>query len=115
MPLAPHALPLPPGCPARFLVTAHGTVFAGREVHLQALREGDRLLLAAGSPGSCHPEVWIHREDGELLGHVPPAVAEWLAPWLAGGGKAVGRVVRIRGEEAPSYRRLVMEVICGEG
>jgi len=90
----------------------HGTVFGKRGAQISLLEEGDGLLLLPDPPDSRVPRIWVHRMEGDLIGHLPPEVEAWLAPWLQAGGKAVGRVVRIRGGDVPSYRRLLVEVTC---
>lgn len=107
--------PLPEGRPERFRTTVHGTVFAGRDDHLARVRPGDQLYLIPDPPGQEAPEVWVHLEGGQPLGHLPPEIGSWLAPWLIGGGAAVARAVRVRGAEEPSWRRLLLEVSCRPG
>lgn len=113
------ARPLPHGLPQRFTVTVHGTVFEGREANLHRVREGQVLLLrpdpAGGAETGGAERVWVHTVTGEVLGYLPPEAAVPLAPWLREGGQASGRVLRVRGRETPSLRRLVVEVYCGSG
>lgn len=90
----------------------HGTVFAGREEHLEALEEGDTLHLIPDPPGQEDPEVWVHIPAGDPVGHLPPEIGAWLAPWLLGGGQARARALKVRGRDTPSWRRLLLEVIC---
>jgi hypothetical protein len=104
--------PFPPGRPTRFRVTVHGTVFGTRASHVARLRPGDRLLLIPGPPVEPEPGVWIHDTSGNVIGHLPPEVAEWLAPWMLRGGRAVASVLRVHGHEVPSWRRLLIEVTC---
>ncbi|MDZ7779335.1 MAG: hypothetical protein U5R14_05260 [Gemmatimonadota bacterium] len=59
-----------------------------------------------------HPEVWVHLPSGEPVGHLPPDIADWLWPWMAYGGAAEARAVRVEGPDAPSWRRLLVEVSC---
>lgn len=106
------APPFPQGRPTNFRVTVHGTVFAGRERHLQGVNEGDPLRLIPDPPLREQPEVWVHLESGDPIGHLPPEICAWLAPWMLRGGGAKARVVRIRGSDAPSWRRLLLEVSC---
>ena len=81
-------------------------------MHLADLREGDPVQLVADPPVQEDPEVWVHLPSGPPLGHLPPEVNTWLAPWLQGGGSARAEALRVRGEEAPSWRRLVIHVEC---
>ncbi|HKJ92310.1 MAG TPA: HIRAN domain-containing protein [Longimicrobiales bacterium] len=105
--------PLPPELPQRFRATVHGTVFADRADHLDRLRPGDELLLLPDPPvDDDDPGVWVHLPDGDLLGHLPPEIEAWLAPWLLRGGRAEARAVRVSGDDVPSWRRLLIEVAC---
>lgn len=112
LPPRPALPPFPAGCPARFRATLHGTVFAGREARIAAVDEGDRLLLVPDPPGQDDPQVWIHLATGDILGHLPPEIAAWLAPWLQAGGAARATAARVRGRDSPSWRRVVVEVTC---
>jgi len=98
--------------PARFRATVHGTVFAGRAAVLDRLSEGEELLLLPGPPIDDDPGVWVHRYGGDLVGHLPPEIEHWLAPWLLRGGRARARAESVRGDEVPSWRRLVIAVDC---
>lgn len=90
----------------------HGTVFAGRDRHLEVLTAGETLYLIPDPPGQDDPGVWVHLQGGALVGHLPPEIASWLAPWLERGGRAVARALKVRGAEVPSWRRLLLEVSC---
>jgi hypothetical protein len=74
--------------------------------------DGDALRLLADPPGQEEPEVWVHLTSGDPIGHLPPEISGWLCPWLQGGGVAHARALRVRGEEVPSWRRVVLEVVC---
>ena len=102
----------PDGCPRRFRTTVHGTIFAGRDRHLERLEAGEPLYLIPDPPEQETPEVWVHREGGDLLGHLPPEISAWLAPWLLEGGGASAKTLRIYGSDVPSWRRLLLEVYC---
>lgn len=102
--------PLPPGRPAQFRTTVHGTVFGERAAHVADLDEGSPLLLLPDPPGAEEPAVWVHRPGGDPIGHLPPEIGAWLAPWLLQGGRATACAVRVRGDEAPSWKRLLIEV-----
>ena len=108
-----HHPPLPEGCPRQFRSTVHGTVFAGRDRHLDVMAAGDRVLLIPDPPGQEAPEVWVHLESGDPVGHLPPEISRWLAPWMRAGGPVVARTLRVHGSEVPSWRRLLVEVSCG--
>jgi hypothetical protein len=102
--------PLPPERPTCFRTTVHGTVFCQRARHLERVTAGDELLLLPGPPVDDDPGVWVHLPDGELLGHLPPEIESWLSPWMLRGGRATARALRVRDDDAPSWRRLLLEV-----
>ncbi len=104
---------LPAHRPPVFRTTVHGTVFGARSSHLDQLGEGERLLLIPDPPGEDEPAVWVHLPSGDPVGHLPPEINRWLAPWLLRGGSASARAVRVRGSESPSWKRLLIEVQCG--
>jgi hypothetical protein len=104
--------PFPQGRPRQFRSTVHGTVFAGRDRHLDRMHDGDRVVLIPDPPGQEEPEVWVHLESGDPVGHLPPEISSWLAPWMRSGGRAVARALRVHGSEVPSWRRLLLEVSC---
>ncbi|HAY76414.1 MAG TPA: hypothetical protein DCY33_01140 [Gemmatimonadetes bacterium] len=104
--------PFPFGQPRTFRATLHGTVFSGRDDHIEQLQDGDVLRLIPDPPVQDAPEVWAHMETGEPIGHLPPDVSWWLWPWMAEGGAATGVLLRVRGREVPSWRRLLLEVSC---
>lgn len=104
--------PLPPEQPATFRATVHGTLFAERAAQLEAVAEGDPLVLIPDPPMEDYPKVWVHRTTGDPVGHLPPEINLWLAVWLLRGGKATARAVRVHRPEVPSYKRLVIEVSC---
>jgi hypothetical protein len=104
--------PFPEGHPRCFRATVHGTVFAGRESVVDRIREGDDLTLMPDPPVQALPEVWVLLRSGEPVGHLPPEIGQWLAPWLLDGGLAHARALRVSGRETPSWRRLLLEVSC---
>lgn len=104
--------PLPDGLPRQFRSTVHGTVFAGRDRHLDRMHDGDRVVLIPDPPCQAQPEVWVHLESGDPVGHLPPEISCWLVPWLRSGGSAEARALRVHGAEVPSWRRLLVEVSC---
>jgi hypothetical protein len=87
-------------------------VFNGRERLVEGLHEGDPVRLVADPPVQDDPEVWVHTSSGEPIGHLPAEIASWLWPWLSRGGVATARLLRVRGSEVPSWRRLLLEVSC---
>ena len=104
--------PFPDGQPSRFRSTVHGTVFAGRDRFVETLNEGDALRLVADPPVQADPEVWVHLESGDPIGHLPAEIGRWLWPWMSSGGVAEARALRVRGADVPSWRRLLLEVSC---
>ncbi|MBI4410227.1 MAG: hypothetical protein HY561_10995 [Gemmatimonadetes bacterium] len=112
----PHRAPppLPPHRPPRFRATVHGTVFGERADHLTRVHEGDELILVPGPPIEEEPGIWVHLPGGDLLGHLPPEIEAWLAPWMLGGGRATARALRVSGDDTPSWRRLLIEVVCSD-
>ena len=104
--------PFPAGQPTNFRATVHGTVFAGRDRHVDRLHDGDVVRLVADPPVQDEPEVWVHTAAGEPIGHLPPEVCWWLWPWMSAGGVATAVLLRVRGAEVPSWRRCLLEVSC---
>lgn len=105
--------PFPPQQPTTFRATLHGTVFSDRERHLEAMEVGEFLKLRPSLPVEITPQVWVHLENGELVGHLPMEIADWLAPWLQAGGLARAKALRVSSDEVPSWRRVLVEVECG--
>jgi hypothetical protein len=68
--------------------------------------------LVADPPVQDEPEVWVHMSTGEPIGHLPPEVCWWLWPWMTSGGIATAVLLRVRGADVPSWRRLLLEVSC---
>jgi hypothetical protein len=99
--------------PQTFRTTVHGTVFGRRAAHLDDLEAGDRLLLIPDPPGGDDPAVWVHLQAGDPVGHLPPEINAWLAPWMMRGGAASAVAVRVSGSDVPSWKRLLIEVSCG--
>ena len=104
--------PLPPHRPSCFRSTVHGTVFGERAKHLQRVTAGDELIIVPGPPTDEEPGIWVHLPGGDLLGHLPPEIEHWLAPWMLRGGRASARALKVEGGDAPSWRRLLIEVTC---
>jgi hypothetical protein len=102
--------PLPPRRPAVFRATVHGLVFADRASHLQRLHVGDEVHLIPGPPVDDEPGIWVHMPEGDVIGHLPPEIEFWLAPWMLRGGRATARAVRVSGADTPSWRRVLLEV-----
>lgn len=110
--MQPSPPPFPKHQPPSFRATVHGTVFGARTAVVEALSVGEELLLLPGLPTEDDPGVWVHRVGGDLVGHLPPEIEQWLAPWMLRGGRARARAVKVGGREVPSWRRLVIEVDC---
>lgn len=102
--------PLPPERPPSFRATVHGTVFGERASHLDRLHAGDELLLIPGPPVDDDPGIWVHTPEGDVIGHLPPEIEYWLAPWMLRGGQASARAIRVSGSDTPSWRRVLLEV-----
>ena len=102
--------PLPPERPPCFRATVHGTVFGERAAHLSRLRAGDEVMLIPGPPIDDDPGIWVHMPGGDVIGHLPPEIEFWLAPWMLRGGCARARAVRVSGADTPSWRRVLLEV-----
>lgn len=98
-----------------FRTTVHGTVFCRRATHLSGIRAGEELILIPDPPGCDDPAVWVHIRAGDPLGHLPPEINAWLAPWMLRGGSASATAIRIGGSEVPSWKRLLIEVRCRDG
>jgi hypothetical protein len=98
--------------PTTFRTTVHGTVFGHRASHVDELAAGDRLLLIPDPPGEEDPAVWVHLPEGDPVGHLPPEINAWLAPWMMRGGAASARTLRVGGNDVPSWKRLLIEVSC---
>ncbi len=106
------AAPFPSGRPRSFRATVHGTVFAGRERLLDGIRAGDPLTLVPDPIEADDSGVWVHLDSGDPIGHLPPEIGCWLAPWMRSGGAARAVALRVGGSETPSWRRLLLEVRC---
>lgn len=104
------APPLPPHTPASFRATVHGTVFCDRAKCLDRIHVGDELVLIPGPPVDDPPGIWVHLPGGDLVGHLPPEIELWLAPWMQRGGAARATVEKLDHEDVPSWRRLVIQV-----
>ena len=107
--------PLPADQPPTFRTSVHGTIFGERAAHVAELAQGDELILIPDPPMEEDPAVWVHARGGQPLGHLPPEINAWLAPWLLRGGAATARAVRVHGADVPSWKRLIVEVHCGAG
>jgi len=68
----------------------------------------------ADPPGQEVPEVWVHLRSGDPIGHLPPEISCWLWPWLRCGGRAHATALRVGGNDVPSWRRVVLEVVCAD-
>lgn len=106
------APPFPAGRPRSFRATVHGTVFADRDKHLEGMRAGDALTLATDPFDAASPDVWVHLQSGDPIGHLPPEIGRWLAPWIRKGGAVQATAIRIKGDDTPSWRRVLLEICC---
>jgi hypothetical protein len=104
--------PLPQSRPANFQTSVHGTVFGERAARVAKIQRGEELLLIPDPPMEDDPQVWVHARGGEPLGHLPPEINQWLAPWLLRGGHARATAIRVHGDDVPSWKRLIIEVSC---
>jgi hypothetical protein len=98
--------------PSTFRTTVHGTVFGSRAGHVACLEAGDPLVLIPDPPGEDDPAVWVHVKAGDPVGHLPPEINAWLAPYLMHGGAASAVALRVSGGDVPSWKRLLIEVRC---
>jgi hypothetical protein len=96
--------------PRTFRTTVHGIVFAHRAEHLDHLQPSDPLLLIPDRPEQEEPAVWVHLPSGDPIGHLPPEINAWLAPWLLRGGRAAAVALRVGDADVPSWKRLLIEV-----
>jgi hypothetical protein len=103
---------LPNDRPSTFRTTVHGTVFGERAHHVAEIEAGDPLVLIPDPPFEEEPAVWVHLPGGDPLGHLPPEINAWLAPWLLRGGRASATAVKVGGVDVPSWKRLLIEVHC---
>lgn len=108
-------LELPQQHPRSFRATLHGTCFGDREALIDDLEPESRIALVPDPPVEEDPQVWVHAASGRPLGHLPPEIGAWLAPWLQRGGLATAHVLRVHGQEVPSWRRVVVQVECLAG
>ena len=107
---------IPPGQPSTFRTTVHGTVFGARSGRLSEVSPGDDLVLIPDPPDAEEPAVWVHLHGGDPLGHLPPEINAWLAPWMLSGGNVSATAVKVGGTDVPSWKRLVIEVtVQGSG
>ena len=71
------APPFPDGRPTCFRSTVHGTIFSGRDRHVDAVKDGDTLQLIADPPVQTNPEVWVHLDSGDPIGHLPTEIPDF--------------------------------------
>ncbi|HKK28739.1 MAG TPA: hypothetical protein VKB18_11700 [Gemmatimonadota bacterium] len=105
---------LPPPAAPVFRATVHGMAFAGRTRHLRRVGAGEPLVLVPDPPGGRVDQVWVHLREGDPLGHLPDEIGRWLAPWMRRGGPATVRAVRVGDASVPTWKRLLVEVVCEE-
>lgn len=104
--------PLPERGAPIFRATVHGLAFEDRSRHLEAVRPRQELYLIPDPPGGVRDDVWVHIPAGDPLGHLPPEIGDWLAPWMRRGGVARARVLRVGDDTVPSWKRLLVEITC---
>lgn len=107
-----HTRPIPATGAPVFRATVHGLAFEGRARHLDGVTPREELLLIPDPPGSRCDDVWVHLAAGDPLGHLPPEIGSWLAPWMRRGGAARARVLKVGDDTVPSWKRLLVEVVC---
>lgn len=105
---------LPTGQSREFRATVHGTVFGERSARVDGIRPREALLLIPDPPMEDEPKVWVHLRSGDPVGYLPPEVNHWLASWMHRGGRATARAFMVRGDDVPSWKRLIVEVRCEE-
>jgi len=103
---------VPPPYDQHFRTAVYGTVFGDRMDVVHRLHAGDRLILVPDPPGTDNPFVWVHAKGGDVVGHLPGTISQWLAPWMLDGGRARAEVKRVEGDDVASWRRLIIEVDC---
>jgi hypothetical protein len=103
---------MPSGFPAVFRTTVHGIVFGHRASRLETLRAGDPLVLIPDPSDAREPAVWVHLLEGDPLGHMPPEISHWLAPFMLSGGIASATALKVGDHGVPSWKRLLIEVRC---
>lgn len=96
----------------RFEVPVYGTIFGSRAATVRRLAEGDPLILVPDPPGTEEPMVWVHATGGDVVGHLSPDVARWLAPFMLSGARCGATVARLAGDDVASWKRLVIAVHC---
>jgi len=98
-----------------FRTPVYGTVFARRTDVVHRLRVGDRLILVPDPPGTDSPFVWVHARGGDVVGHLPESISQWMAPWMLEGGRASAFVEKLESDDVASWRRLIIDVRCYVG
>lgn len=96
----------------RFTTAVHGTVFGQRTEVVHRLKLGDYLILVPDPPGTDEPAVWVHAPGGDVVGHLSPTIAAWLAPWMLAGGRCSAQVEKVGSDAVESWRRLLIRVHC---
>lgn len=93
-----------------FHTAVYGTVFGRRMDVVHRLHAGDRLILVPDPPGTENPAVWVHASGGDVVGHLPYAISDWLVPWMLDGGRCRAEVERVGTDDVASWRRLIIRV-----
>jgi len=95
-----------------FRTPVYGTVFGQRMDVVHRLAIHDRLILVPDPPGTDNPFVWVHARGGDVVGHLPESISNWMAPWMLDGGRAAATVAKVESDEVASWRRLIVEIRC---
>jgi hypothetical protein len=93
-----------------FSTPVYGTVFGRRLDVVHRLRPGDPLILVPDPTGADPQTVWVHARGGDVVGHLSPDVNSWMAPTMFDGGCYGAEVIERRGDDIPSWKRLVIAV-----
>ena len=94
----------------QFRSPVYGTVFGHRMDVVHRLHDGDPLILVPDPPGTDNPAVWVHATGGDVVGHLPYTVSQWLVPWMLDGGRCSAVVEKVGTDEVASWRRLIVSV-----
>ncbi len=57
--------------------------------------------------------MWVHARGGDVVGHVPNPVADWLAPFMLAGGRCRAQVEAVGGDDVASWKRVMIVIDCG--
>jgi hypothetical protein len=96
----------------QFRSAVYGTVFGQRMDVVHRLHAGDPLILVPDPPGTDNPAVWVHASGGDVVGHLPYALSQWLVPWMLQGGRCSASVEKVGTDDVASWQRLIIQVRC---